>query len=42
VVYRILTWFLRVVTRVFFRQIEVVAADHIPTTGGVLFVGSAS
>ena len=39
-VYRILAWFLRVVTRVFFRQIEVVGLDHIPATGGVLFAGN--
>jgi glycerol-3-phosphate O-acyltransferase / dihydroxyacetone phosphate acyltransferase len=40
VVYRILAWFLRVVTRAFFRQIEVVGLDHIPATGGVLFAGN--
>ena len=39
-VYRILTWFLRVVTRVFFRQIEVVGLENIPATGGVLFAGN--
>lgn len=38
--YRILTWFLRVVTRVFFRQIEVVGLENIPATGGVLFAGN--
>jgi glycerol-3-phosphate O-acyltransferase/dihydroxyacetone phosphate acyltransferase len=39
-VYRILTWFLRVVARVFFRQIEIVGLDNIPSTGGVLFAGN--
>jgi len=39
-VYRILAWFVRVVTRAFFRQIEVVRLDHIPATGGVLFAGN--
>jgi glycerol-3-phosphate O-acyltransferase / dihydroxyacetone phosphate acyltransferase len=40
VVYRILAWFLRVVARAFFRQIEVVGLDHIPATGGMLFAGN--
>jgi glycerol-3-phosphate O-acyltransferase / dihydroxyacetone phosphate acyltransferase len=40
VAYRILAWFLRVVTRVFFRQVEVVGLDNIPATGGVLFAGN--
>ena len=39
-VYRILAWFLRVVTQVFFRQVEVVGREHIPATGGVLFAGN--
>ena len=38
--YRILAWFLRVVTRVFFRQIEVVGLEHVPKTGPVLFAGN--
>ena len=38
--YRILAWFLRVVTRVFFRQIEVAGLEHVPTTGPVLFAGN--
>lgn len=38
--YRILAWFLRIVTRVFFRQVEVVGLDNIPATGGVLFAGN--
>jgi glycerol-3-phosphate O-acyltransferase/dihydroxyacetone phosphate acyltransferase len=40
VAYRILAWFLRVVTRVFFRQVEVVGLEHVPPTGGVLFAGN--
>jgi 1-acyl-sn-glycerol-3-phosphate acyltransferase len=40
VVYRILAWFLRVVTRVFFRQVEIVGVENIPPTGGVLFAGN--
>lgn len=39
-VYRILAWFLRVVTRVFFRQVEIVGIENIPPTGGVLFAGN--
>lgn len=38
--YRILAWFLRVVTRVFFRQIEVAGLEHVPQTGPVLFAGN--
>jgi 1-acyl-sn-glycerol-3-phosphate acyltransferase len=40
VAYRILAWFLRVVTRVFFRQIEVAGLEHVPRTGPVLFAGN--
>jgi 1-acyl-sn-glycerol-3-phosphate acyltransferase len=40
VAYRILAWFLRVVTRVFFRQIEIVGLEHVPRTGPVLFAGN--
>jgi glycerol-3-phosphate O-acyltransferase/dihydroxyacetone phosphate acyltransferase len=40
VAYRILAWFLRVVTRVFFRQIEVAGLEHVPATGPVLFAGN--
>jgi 1-acyl-sn-glycerol-3-phosphate acyltransferase len=40
VAYRVLAWFLRVVTRVFFRQIEVVGLEHVPATGPVLFAGN--
>lgn len=35
-----LAWFLRVVTRVFFRQVEVVGLEHVPRTGPVLFAGN--
>ncbi|MDQ3338600.1 MAG: lysophospholipid acyltransferase family protein [Myxococcota bacterium] len=37
--YRILSWFLRIVTRVFFRQVEVVGLENIPS-GPVLFAGN--
>jgi glycerol-3-phosphate O-acyltransferase / dihydroxyacetone phosphate acyltransferase len=40
VIYRLLTWLLRAVTRVFFRQVEVVGLEHVPATGAVLFVGN--
>jgi glycerol-3-phosphate O-acyltransferase/dihydroxyacetone phosphate acyltransferase len=39
VAYRILTWFLRVVTRVFFRQVEVVGLENVPA-GPVIFAGN--
>jgi glycerol-3-phosphate O-acyltransferase / dihydroxyacetone phosphate acyltransferase len=38
--YRFLAWFLQTITRVFFRQIEVVGLEHVPTTGPVLFAGN--
>lgn len=38
--YRLLAWFLRTITRVFFRQIEIVGLEHVPTTGPVLFAGN--
>ncbi|MBL0218425.1 MAG: 1-acyl-sn-glycerol-3-phosphate acyltransferase [Myxococcales bacterium] len=38
--YRVLAWFLRVVTRVFFRQVEVAGLEHVPATGPVLFAGN--
>ncbi|MEO8842228.1 MAG: lysophospholipid acyltransferase family protein [Kofleriaceae bacterium] len=38
--YRCLAWFLRTITRVFFRQIEVVGLEHVPATGPVLFAGN--
>lgn len=37
--YRVLAWFLRIVTRVFFRQVEVVGLENIPD-GPVLFAGN--
>ena len=37
--YRILAWFLRTVTRVFFRQVEVVGLENIPP-GPVIFAGN--
>ena len=40
VIYRLLAWLLRVVTRVFFRQVEVVGLENIPADGGVLFAGN--
>ena len=38
--YRILAWFLRVVTPVFFRQIEVAGVENIPASGPVIFAGN--
>lgn len=38
--YRVLAWFLRLVTRVFFRQVEVVGLEHVPTSGPVVFAGN--
>jgi glycerol-3-phosphate O-acyltransferase / dihydroxyacetone phosphate acyltransferase len=37
--YALLAWFLRLVTRVFFRQVEVVGLEHVPD-GPVLFAGN--
>lgn len=37
--YRILAWFLRMVTRVFFRQVEVVGLENVPP-GPVIFAGN--
>jgi glycerol-3-phosphate O-acyltransferase / dihydroxyacetone phosphate acyltransferase len=39
VAYRVLAWFLRIVTRVFFRQVEVVGLENVPA-GPVLFAGN--
>ncbi len=39
VAYRILAWFLRIVTRVFFRQVEVAGLENIPD-GPVIFAGN--
>lgn len=38
--YRVLAWFLRVVTRVFFRQVEIAGLENVPTSGPVLFAGN--
>ncbi|CAN5164741.1 hypothetical protein BH11MYX1_BH11MYX1_13380 [soil metagenome] len=38
--YRLLAWFLRMATRVFFRQIEIVGLEHVPSEGPVLFAGN--
>jgi 1-acyl-sn-glycerol-3-phosphate acyltransferase len=35
-----LAWFLRVITRVFFRQVEVVGLENVPASGPVLFAGN--
>jgi 1-acyl-sn-glycerol-3-phosphate acyltransferase len=40
VAYRILAWFLRIITRVFFRQIEIVGSENIPVGAPVLFAGN--
>ena len=39
-IYAIVTAFLRLVTKVFFRQIEVVGQHHIPQDQPVIFVGN--
>ena len=39
-VYQVLIAFLRLVTRNFFRTIEVVGRDHVPASGPVIFVGN--
>ena len=38
--YRLLVSFLRLVTQVFFRTIEVVGTEHIPEEGPVIFTGN--
>ncbi|MFN0248588.1 MAG: 1-acyl-sn-glycerol-3-phosphate acyltransferase [Kofleriaceae bacterium] len=38
--YRVLAWFLRLVTRVFFRQIEIAGLENVPVKGPVLFAGN--
>ncbi|MEO8702963.1 MAG: lysophospholipid acyltransferase family protein [Kofleriaceae bacterium] len=38
--YRFLTWFLRIVTRVFFRQVEIAGIENVPPSGPVLFAGN--
>jgi glycerol-3-phosphate O-acyltransferase / dihydroxyacetone phosphate acyltransferase len=37
---RWLVWFVRLVTRVFFRTIEVAGREHVPLTGPVVFIGN--
>jgi hypothetical protein len=39
VAYRFLAWFLGVVTRVFFRQVDIAGIENIPATGPVLSRG---
>lgn len=38
--YRVLAWFLRVVVNTFFRRIEVVGLQNVPTVGPVIFAGN--
>ncbi len=38
--YRLLRAFLRLLTRVFYRQIEVVGLEHVPPTGPLIFAGN--
>ena len=38
--YRVLQWFLGLITRVFFRQVEVVGLEHVPSDGPVIFAGN--
>jgi glycerol-3-phosphate O-acyltransferase/dihydroxyacetone phosphate acyltransferase len=38
--YRFLAWLLRVATRVFFRQIEIVGLEHVPADRAVIFAGN--
>ncbi len=38
--YSLIVLFLRLVTRVFFRSVEVVGRDHVPREGAVVFVGN--
>jgi glycerol-3-phosphate O-acyltransferase / dihydroxyacetone phosphate acyltransferase len=40
VAYRFITWLLRLATKVFFRQVEIVGLEHIPNDAPVLFVGN--
>lgn len=39
-VYRMLRWFLRLVTHVFYRQVQVVGREQIPTDRAVIFAGN--
>jgi glycerol-3-phosphate O-acyltransferase / dihydroxyacetone phosphate acyltransferase len=38
--YRVLQWFLGFITRIFFRQVEVVGLEHVPADGPVIFAGN--
>ncbi len=38
--YRALRWLLRLSMRVFFRQVEVVGLEHVPSSGAVIFAGN--
>ena len=38
--YRVLVWFIRLVVNTFFRRIEVVGREHVPTEGAVIFAGN--
>jgi glycerol-3-phosphate O-acyltransferase / dihydroxyacetone phosphate acyltransferase len=38
--YRALQWFLGFITRIFFRQVEVVGLEHVPADGPVIFAGN--
>ncbi|HTJ80197.1 MAG TPA: lysophospholipid acyltransferase family protein [Polyangiaceae bacterium] len=38
--YRALTWLLRIIAGAFFRQVEVVGLENVPTDGPVLFAGN--
>jgi len=40
IAYDVITRFWRLATKVFFKQVEVVGDEHIPTTGPVVFVGN--
>jgi glycerol-3-phosphate O-acyltransferase / dihydroxyacetone phosphate acyltransferase len=40
VAYRILQWLLRLMSKVFFRHIEVVGLENIPSDGAVIFAGN--
>lgn len=33
-------WFFYFVVRIFFREVEVIGAENIPTSGAVIFVGT--
>lgn len=40
VLYTLLVWFLRLVTSIFFRRIEVVGQENVPEAGPTIFVGN--